>query len=337
MFRVLLVLLFWLAAVVPADAQRWCRSQYCNGWVYSYTNGPSGYGSYDYGSNKDSDRYQSSEQWRLHLQRWAEGAQRSAQEQQEWAETYEKLFAPLFGGASAASTAVGGQGYGYGGGQAYGANLGFNYAEPGNTVYQWSSLTAQPGRTLDRALIYKLAGQLAGDTANLTGKANEGALALIAADIDGEKELIQESLRGQSLTTALKIIADGLATPPGAGAGVAQMQTFRITQSPTGQPVLQRLESPSAHAQQVIAAKCAGCHNSQRAEGKLDLTLWPNLPPAQIVAVKARIVDPDPNRRMPKAADGSAGLPLPWQDVQAFMCEFPVSGGAVPDPTAAGS
>ena len=68
MFRVLLVLLFWLAAVVPADAQRWCRSQYCNGWVYSYTNGPSGYGSYDYGSNKDSDRYQSSEQWRLHLQ-----------------------------------------------------------------------------------------------------------------------------------------------------------------------------------------------------------------------------------------------------------------------------
>ena len=65
-----------------------------------------------------------------------------------------------------------------------------------------------------------------------------------------------------------------------------------------------------------------GVPDSQRAEGKLDLTLWPNLPPAQIVAVKARIVDPDPNRRMPKAADGSAGLPLPWRDVQAFMCEL---------------
>jgi len=271
-----------------------------------------------------ADRYQSSEQWRLHLQRWAEGAQRSAQEQQEFESTYDKLFAPLFGGTSAPLQG-GGLQPGYGGYQ-FGAQqqLGYNYAPQGSTAYQWSSLTAQPGRTLDRALIYNLASQLAKDSTGLAGKANDGALGLIAADVEGEKELIAENLKHQSLVTALKIVSDQMATPA-PGSGVAQVQTFRITQSQNGTPVLERLAAPGSSAQAVIAAKCAACHNPQKAEGNLDLTLWPNVNDAVRQSVYSRIVAPDPNKRMPKAADGSAGVPLPWQDIQAFLCDLPAA------------
>lgn len=186
----------------------------------------------------------------------------------------------------------------------------------GSTVYGYSSVADAYGN-VDMGLLYNQAARLTDQAQQLAGQASSDFATLVQAEGQNRAEVARILAQGQSARQALE-----------AAAGPPQQQlqqrsfAFRVVQSSDGQFNVQQItdgeqpqkfelsgvQSSANDVSDLLRNKCAACHNSQNAQGGLNLEQ--PISSAQQQSILSRVTTDDLTRRMPRNSDGTAGNKL---------------------------
>lgn len=215
----------------------------------------------------------------------------------------------------------------------YGNQYGQLAAPQGNTVYGYNfgvRETADFYGNNDLGAIYKQALRLRSDSRALEAEGDRGTTQLV--DNLGKRAAIIAEIRANGVAAAGALVANGQGTAQALNAAKAQSRT-EITRevygSGTGGGGTVPVAPPPGgdegggaatgttlqKAQQLVNQKCLSCHSATKKNGDLDVTDLRLLSPDQVDSIMKRVVDPDPQKRMPIKADLSPGTPLTHQEL----------------------
>lgn len=193
------------------------------------------------------------------------------------------------------------------------ALAGSSYAEQGTTVYGYNKLS-EIYKPTDLALAFNQAARFTDKALELGPQAISGYQAIVESEGNRQAKVAEIIAKGQAAAQALN------ASNPTAGDSKSSV-SFKITQG-AGQATIPQPannDDLSKAKIEILTASCIQCHNATNPNGQLDLTKYESFTQDQKDAVFAAIVDPDPNKRMPKvkAANGfSPGEPLPLRSIR---------------------
>lgn len=198
------------------------------------------------------------------------------------------------------------------------------YGAQANTVYgyKFGNLDSFYAPT-DLSTLYQMANQLAFNAQTLGGQATGDFQKLVQQEGTARSNLAQRLAerdiliaRGQ---TAVAIL-NALQSPGG-----VSTNNYSITISPkTGVQTNSSKATPADKAAvwkawQASATKCAACHAGAKSQGGFVVDDYPGLANNLKEVVIARLTTPDLKLRMPRKPDGTAGEPLPQDEVKAWL------------------
>jgi hypothetical protein len=328
-----------------------------DGWYYTRTRYRSGCCNYYYRYKKYSRIQQATQQvgytagtenWRTKLLEiksqqalYQQRMKESANEHNEFMEAVKELglsggygaYTPRY--ANAGVTGLASSGFNFNG---YGQSP---YANQGNTIYGYTELSEVYGK-LDLALHLNQAARLAEGAQSLSSQAVGGYNTLVDNVQEGQQEVAKIVATGQAAAQALN--AQGTAATQALRAAqperpdVQRKQSFFFKVVPDGngnmkaqmldnEPVSNQAAA-TASAQDITALsskilqnRCGACH-IQKSEGGFDLNKSGSFTSQTWDKVMDRLRSPDPEKRMPLAADHSPGNPLPlgeYKTLQRFI------------------
>ena len=192
------------------------------------------------------------------------------------------------------------------------------------TNIQYGQLPGAQGQTVygyqDRAYTYAatdlgvdnlISQRLVADAHAIQSGVLEGQQARAAS----AAEIAKLQIKGQIITSALNALAD-----TSSGSSSSTEATFKQEIHAGGASSVS--QSPSALAERVagvFSTKCVSCHGPTRQAGGLDLSNLANLDAAAGAKILARIVNPDPTKRMPFGPGDVPGVPLTLGETSAMF------------------
>lgn len=196
------------------------------------------------------------------------------------------------------------------------------YSEPiaaqGTTIYGYSSL-ADSYNQVDLGLLYNQAARLTDQAQQLAGQAHMDFSALVQAEGQNRAEVAKILAQGQAAQAALTATKGEPSQP------IVRQFSFRVTQGENGQLEVEKIEeepqsfdlaTPDDVAQnvsQLLRNQCVSCHNSDNAQGGLNLL--EAITDDQQRKILNRVTTDDLSLRMPRNPDGTAGSRLSSEEL----------------------
>ncbi len=241
-----------------------------------------------------------------------------------------------YGGYSVPKKLGLGGGYDYGDryGERASAKLG-SYGASGQTDYGYSVKTIQEmyGNT-DMNVLYQQAARLTTSAQGLAGQANTGFQDLVAAAGENGARVAEIIARARAAEIALRATAPqaasrtvttvtGGGTTTGGSTGTTPPPTPPGEALPAPRTATGDAKTASAEATEFLKVTghpyCASCHSGKNIKGGFDIATYPAMTLDQKRVVWGRLLTTDPKKRMPLAADGTPGTPLPTEHLKNFL------------------
>lgn len=178
-------------------------------------------------------------------------------------------------------------------------------AAQGSTIYGYSSVAEAHGN-VDLGLLYNQAARLTEQAQQLAGQANIDFSRMVEIEGNNRADVARIIAQGQAAREALSAVR----VEPSAQTQ-SRSFSFKITSSDSGDFQVQKIEDRthkinmnSGNISDLLNDKCVACHNSDNAQGGLNLL--EKISVDQQDSILNRIVTDDLIKRMPRNADGSA-------------------------------
>ena len=186
----------------------------------------------------------------------------------------------------------------------YNINYGQLPSAQGSTVYGYSNTADVYGNT-DLGALYNMAIRLASDQATFSDKASKNALSLIAQEQRSRAKVAEILATGQVLhqqNAANVALAQALAAKPAVSVETTVHSVSSGTQTTVPQVAGQALD-----VQTVLNNRCVSCHKTGNEKAGLSMEDAKTLTAQDVKKILARIISPNPELRMPRNPDGTAG------------------------------
>jgi hypothetical protein len=206
-----------------------------------------------------------------------------------------------------------------------------NYGATANTVYGYTYNTIKDvyGDSNLNAL-FQQSSRLAENAQTLGGQATQGFQENIAREGDNRARVAEILAQAQAAKTALDAAKPQASSRTETTSQLTMQQQGGQQGAAQGQVQDQSGVGQAAPAVGASAAwvglasnKCASCHSAKAQggiRGGFDVSQYPQMSPDKKQKVWARILHPDPAKRMPLAADGkSPGTALTADEVRIFV------------------
>lgn len=198
--------------------------------------------------------------------------------------------------------------------------------QQGSTQYGVSGFreeTSSYGST-DIGAIYREALRARQESRSYEAQGDQATTALV--DNLGKRAAIIEEIRTRGIAAARTFAATAPSPQThttreyfSAGGSTATAEQPRTSPPPVDPPPAAADSDLIRAAQAVFDAKCLSCHNEKKPNGKLDVTDMKLLSGDQLGKIKERILDTDPQTRMPLKADLKPGTPLSADEVDDIL------------------
>jgi len=227
---------------------------------------------------------------------------------------------------------------GYGNGTPYAQSNQNQYRQPGSTIYGYTYDTIKSlyGDTSMNTL-YQQAGRLTEGAQQLAGQAGTQFNQAVANEGNNRSRVAEILAYGQARKMALDSSHPQIAPEErtqehredrietqGQGQGQVQQQGQGQGQAqslgPDGRAAVTMPRADGAVTWPAVAVeRCASCHGGGKKEGGFEIAAYEKMTPDAKARVWARLTSPDPDKRMPRAKDGSAGKPLTPAEFKLFV------------------
>lgn len=187
----------------------------------------------------------------------------------------------------------------------------------GNTVYgyntQSTATTADLYGSTDLNVLYQQSAKLAQGAQGLADQGQSGFQSLVQAAGDNKARVAEILARGEAMRQVL-------AAPVGPPTAKVTTQTTSTTSNAGASAVPPGVMPLAAGTLRDRAAKCVACHGKTDNHG-FDVSTYAGLDAAGKLKVHARLVHPDPNKRMPLDAGGGPGVPLTADELRQWFAD----------------
>lgn len=208
--------------------------------------------------------------------------------------------------------------------------LGINYASPpvvdggfsasqysgGNTLYGYSYNSVKDSYgSLDVNTLYQAAARLAQGAQQYGSQATTEHAGLVQQAGDNQARVAEIFARSKAASDVFR------ATEPQASSKVTTSITGNGSSPAVANAIAANLASADdtpSFVLNVATPLCGACHTGPKAKGGFDVSQWTTLSAKQKEIIGDRILTTDPNKRMPRLTDGTAGS-LNTAQLRAFL------------------
>lgn len=221
-------------------------------------------------------------------------------------------------------------------GNGYGAtpNLG-TYGANADSLYGYSfSQVKEAYGTTDLNALYQSASRLAKGAQDLGGQATSDFSALVEQAGNNQARVAEILAKAQAAaialnaanpqpstkTTTTSTVTGSAANVGTAGSTVQTTVAPGTTPPPDPQAAAAASQADMANFMRTVAIpSCGSCHSGKTVKGGFDIMSYPTLDATAKAKVWGRVFSLDPEKRMPRAADGGPGVPQTAEQKQEWV------------------